>query len=146
MAFEVLPDRKSVPIGHQFVQCHMVFDVKMEDFRCNARHVAGGHMPEVPATITYASVVSRETVGIALMIFTINDLEVRLGDILNACVQAPVKEKVLNTFGPKYDKDAGKASVIVRASSVGEAFRSHLARCMQCMGYQSCKIDPDVWL
>ena len=44
VAFEVLPDGKSVPIGHQFVQCHMVFDIKMEDFRCKARLVAGGHM------------------------------------------------------------------------------------------------------
>ena len=33
VAFEVLPDGKPVPIGHQFVQCHMVFDIKMEDFR-----------------------------------------------------------------------------------------------------------------
>ena len=33
VAFEVLPDGKSVPIGHQFVPCHIVFDVKMEDFR-----------------------------------------------------------------------------------------------------------------
>ena len=33
VAFEVLPDGKSAPIGHQFVQCHMVFDIKMEDFR-----------------------------------------------------------------------------------------------------------------
>ena len=33
VAFEVLPDGKSVPIGHQFVQCHTVFDIKMEEFR-----------------------------------------------------------------------------------------------------------------
>mgnify|MGYP006191742737 CR=1 FL=1 len=33
VAFEVLPDGKSVPIGHQVVQCHLVFDLKIEDFR-----------------------------------------------------------------------------------------------------------------
>ena len=33
VAFEVLPDGKPVPVGHHFVQCHMVFDIKMEDFR-----------------------------------------------------------------------------------------------------------------
>ena len=32
VAFEVLPDEKLLPIGHQFVQCHMVFDIKMEYF------------------------------------------------------------------------------------------------------------------
>ena len=90
MAFEVLPDGKLVPIGHQFVLCHMVFDVKMEDFRYKARLVAGGHMTKVPATIMYASIVSRETVRIALMITALNDLEFKLGDILNAYVQTPV--------------------------------------------------------
>ena len=33
VAFKVLPDGKEVPTGHQFVQCHNVFDIKMEDFR-----------------------------------------------------------------------------------------------------------------
>ena len=42
-----------LPIGHQFVQ-----DVKMEDFRWNARLVAGGHMTKAPANIMYASIVS----------------------------------------------------------------------------------------
>ena len=30
---EVSSDGKSVHIGHQFVQYHMVFDIKMEDVR-----------------------------------------------------------------------------------------------------------------
>ena len=40
VAFEVLKDGKSVLIGHQFVLCHMLFDIKMEDFRQKARLVA----------------------------------------------------------------------------------------------------------
>ena len=32
-AFEVLPDGKSEPVDHQFVQCHMVLDINMKDFR-----------------------------------------------------------------------------------------------------------------
>ena len=71
----------------------MVFDIKMEDFRCKVRLVAGGHMTESLATITYTSIVSSETVRIALMIDTLNDLEVNLGYILNVYVQAPVTEK-----------------------------------------------------
>ena len=46
------------------------------------------------ATITYDSLVSRETVRIALNIATLNDLEVKLGNSLNAYVQALVTEKV----------------------------------------------------
>ena len=58
-----------------------------------ARLVAVGHMTKELATIMYASVVLRETVKIALMIAAINDLETKLGNILNANVQAPVTEK-----------------------------------------------------
>ncbi len=32
IAFKILLDGKSVPIGYQKVPCHMVFDIKMEDF------------------------------------------------------------------------------------------------------------------
>ena len=47
-------------------------------------------------------------------------------------------------------KDAGKTTVIVRAlcglKSAGAAFRSHLANCIESLGYESCKADPDLWL
>ena len=61
VAFEILQDGKKVPIGHQFAWCHVAFDIKMEDFRCKVRLVAGGYMTEAPATITYASVVSSQS-------------------------------------------------------------------------------------
>jgi hypothetical protein len=32
IAFNILPDGHSVPIGYQKIPCHMVFDMKMEDF------------------------------------------------------------------------------------------------------------------
>ena len=113
----------------------MVFDIKMEDFRCKARLVARGHMTKALASIMYASIVLRETIRIALMIATLNDLEVKLGKILNAYVQAPVTEKVWTILGPEFGKDAGKTAVIVRTlyglKSAGAAFRSHLTRCME---------------
>ena len=80
----------------------MVFDVKMEDSRYKARLLQEGHMTKAPATIMYATVVSRETVRILLMNVTQNDLEVNLGDILNAFVKAPVTEKVWTTLGLEF--------------------------------------------
>ena len=58
VAFQVLADGKSIPLAYQMIRCHTVYDVKMENFRHKAWFVAGGHMIEVPATISYASVVS----------------------------------------------------------------------------------------
>ena len=42
VAFDVLPEGQNAPIGHQFVKCHMIFDVKMEDFHQKSQYVTGG--------------------------------------------------------------------------------------------------------
>ena len=81
----------------------MVFDIKMEDIRHKAMLVAGGHMTKAKITLK-----SREIVRIALMIATFNNVEAKLGNILNAYVQAPVTEKVWTTLGPEFGKDARK--------------------------------------
>ena len=54
----------------------MVLGIKMENIRHNTSLMAGVHMAEAPATIMYASVVSREAVTIALVIATLNNTEV----------------------------------------------------------------------
>ena len=48
VTFKILNDDKSVPRNHQFVKCHMIFDVKMENFRRKTRLVAGGHIRNLP--------------------------------------------------------------------------------------------------
>jgi hypothetical protein len=48
-------------IGFQEIGCHIVFDIKM-DFTRKARFIAGCHMTDTPAAMTYSSVVSRESV------------------------------------------------------------------------------------
>ncbi len=150
IAFNILLDGGSAPIGYQKIPCHMIFDVKMEDFRLKARLVAGGHLTKSLATITYASVVSHETVRLALTFASLNDLEVKVGNVLNAYITAPVKEKVWSILGPKFGLDSGKSAVIVRAlyglKSAGAAFRAHLASFMHQMRYKSCKANPDLWL
>jgi hypothetical protein len=78
----------------------MIFDVKMEVFRRKARLVTGGHKTEAPATITDANVVSRETVRIALLMAALNNLEVKVGDVLNAYITAPITKKVWTVLGP----------------------------------------------
>ena len=150
VAFKPLEDGEKIPVGYQEIKCHMVFDVKMEDFRRKARFVAGGHMTEVPMAATYSSVVSRDSVRIAFTMAALNDLDVCTGDIENAYLTAPVKEKIWCVLGKEFGSDAGKRALIVRAlyglKTAGAAFRAHLADCMRHMGWTSCLADPDVWL
>ena len=150
VAFKILPDGESVPPTFQEIRCHLVFDVKMEDFRRKARFVAQGNLTEAPATVTFASVVSRETVRIALTLAALNDLEVKTADIENAYLTAPVSEKIWCKLGPEFGDDAGKTAIIVRAlyglKSAGASFRNHLADCMRHLGWSSCIADQDLWM
>jgi hypothetical protein len=88
-------------------------------------------MTEAPATITYASVVSREIVRIALLIAALNDLNVKVRDVLNAYITAPITKKVWTVLGPEFGIDAGMSAIIVHAlyglKSAGAAFCAHLA-------------------
>jgi hypothetical protein len=133
VAFKILEADESPPPTYQQIGCHIIFDVKMEDFWRKARYMAGGHRTETPTTLTYASVVSRETVCIALMIAALNDLQVKASDIQNAYLTAPVTEKIWTVCGLKFGPDAGKKAIIVRAlyrlKSAGAAFRNYLANC-----------------
>jgi hypothetical protein len=50
IAFRVLNAKEAIPPTHQDIRCHMIFDVKMEDFRRKARFMAGGHTTDPPPT------------------------------------------------------------------------------------------------
>jgi hypothetical protein len=54
---------KNHPPTYQEIHCRMIFDIKIEDFRRKERFVAGGHTPDTPHAMTYASVVSMESEG-----------------------------------------------------------------------------------
>jgi hypothetical protein len=62
----------------------------MEDFWHKARLVAGEHMTDPPATATYASIVSYESIHIALTPAALNDLDLLAADIKNAYSNAPM--------------------------------------------------------
>jgi CxxC motif-containing protein (DUF1111 family) len=93
----------------------MVWDVKMEDFCRKARFMAGGHMTETPASNTYANVVSRESVCITLTLAALNDLDVKIADIENAYLTAPVMEKIWCVLGPQFGANACKQAIIVHS-------------------------------
>ena len=77
-------DKNSMPSpGFKKIRCHIIFDVKM-DLTCKARFVAGGHLTDPPTAMTYASVVSRESVRIAFLLAAYNVFEILSGDIGNA--------------------------------------------------------------
>jgi hypothetical protein len=151
-AFKILKPEEHEPINYQFMKCHIILDINMEDFRRKAQLVAGGHMTDPPATASYASIVSHESVCIALTAAALNDLDLLAADIQNAYLNAPITEKVWIILGVKFGHDLkGRKSIIVRAlyrlKSTVATFRDHLAVCMTGLDYKSHLANPDdVWM
>jgi hypothetical protein len=114
VAFKILDNTQNLPVGYLQIPCRLLFDVKL-DFTRKTRLVAGGHVTDPPSIITYASVVLRESVRIALLIAALNDLDVMGADISNAYLTAPTTEKVWTVLGSEWGADAGRRAIIVRA-------------------------------
>jgi hypothetical protein len=136
--------------GYQEITCHMVFDVKM-DLTHKARSVAGGgHMTETPASLTYSSVVSRDSVRIAFLIAALNDLDIMSFDIGNAYLNAPCQEKIWFVAGPEFGSRQGQVIKIMRAlyglKSNGASWRNTLQRTIcEELGFETTTADPDVY-
>ena len=112
--------------------------------------VAGVHMTEAPVLITYARVVSRDSMWIAFTIAALHDFELKAADIMNAYLTAANSEKTCTVLGPEFGEDVGKKSLIVRTlygqKSPSSLFWNHISDCLWHLGYTSCKADANIWM
>ena len=75
-------------------------------------------MNEVPAFTSYSPVISRETVGVCFMLAALNELDVKMGDVGNAFIEAKPRENchVIITDGQMFGPSlVGRIAVIVCA-------------------------------
>ena len=147
VAFRILENDE---VGYKPVTGHIIFDVKM-DFTRKCRWVLDGHKCKDPEGSTYAGVVSRESVRIALLYAALHDLEVCAADIRNAYLQAPSSQKDYIICGAEFGiENLGKRALITRAlyggKAAGSDFRNHLRHCMRHLNFEACLADPDVWM
>ena len=80
VAFKILEDNEHVPPGYRKSSGHIIWDLKM-DFTRKARWVKDGHRTPEPLNSTFAGVLSRESIRIALTYASLNGLPVWGADI-----------------------------------------------------------------
>jgi hypothetical protein len=151
VAFEEYEGNPEELVGYTEITGHMVFDIRLgENFRRKARFCADGHKTGAPASVTYSTVVSRDSVRLILLLAALNDLDVLGADIQNAFLTAPNREKVWIRAGPEFGPEEGKTFIVVRAlyglKSASFSFRSFAAEKLDSLGFKSSEADPDVWL
>ena len=148
-ALRILEDNDTVPPGYKKIDLMTVFDVKM-DLTRKARICARGDQTEPPLSVTYASVVTRESIRLGFMLAALNNLKVLSADVAGAYLNAPCAEKVYIILGPEFGDLQGKTAIIEKAlyglRSAGFAWRSLCARTLrEEMDFVPCRGDMDVW-
>jgi hypothetical protein len=135
--------------GYKRICVHFVFDVK-HDLRHKARLVAGGHLTDPTTEGTYSGVVSLRSLRIATLAAELNGLEIMVGDISSAYLEAYTEEKVCFIAGPEFGPLAGHLLTIEKAlyglRTSGARWHNKFADTLRNMGYTPCKADPDVWM
>ncbi len=92
--FRVLGDDEVLPEDYTRIPYHLIWDIKF-DGRRKCRLVAGGHRtPSVAPEEVYSGVVSMETIRMAFVLASMNNLEVCAADISTAFHYGKTREKV----------------------------------------------------
>ncbi len=149
-ALRVLGDLEKVPVGSTQIDLMIIFDMKM-DLTRKCRICARGDQNDAPMNVTYASVVSQESVRIRFMLALLNGLKMLQANVAGAYLNAPCAERVHTVLGPEFGDQQGKVAVIVKAlyglSSSGYAWRSYCAGIMRdSLNFRQCRADDDVWM
>jgi hypothetical protein len=129
----------------------LMFDVKMNFDRKSRWVLDGHHTGNLTSITTYAGVVSRDSVRIAMTYAALNQVDVTAADICNAYLQAPSSQHNFIVCGLKFGlENVGKHTLIRRAlyggKSAGCDFQNHLRECMNHLGFTPCRADPDIWM
>jgi hypothetical protein len=100
-------------IRYQEIRCHVIYVTK--DFTRKARFVTGGHTTDALGSITYSSVVSRNSVQLAFFAAGLNDLDVLAGNVTNAYLNMKCRAKIWFDGGIKTGEDKGKVLIVTQA-------------------------------
>ena len=148
VAFNFLDRYNHALVGYKEITCHLIFDVKMDPTR-KARYLAGGYLAYPPLSMTYAIMVSLDSVCLTSLIASLNYLDILSGDIQNAYLNALTKEKVFFYPGDEWKSDQGKVVFVVIAlyglKSSDLAWGNHLYEILgNNLGFQSSLADNGI--
>ena len=137
-------------VRYQEVRCHMIFNVKMSGLVRKVSLVAGGHTTDTPSSITYSSVVSRDSVRIVFLVAALNDLDIMSVDIGNAYLNAPNKEKIWMIAGHEFGTDKGAVFIITQTlyglKSAGAEWRTFFAQALTRLEFKPTWGNRDVYI
>ena len=107
-------------------------------------------MIEAPNSITYSSVVSRDSIHIGFLLAYLHVIHITTIDLENSYLNALCEEKIWFVGGDECGQDKGRAIIIVRAlyglRSAGLSWRSALAAAFREIVLEPLTTDPNIYI
>jgi Reverse transcriptase (RNA-dependent DNA polymerase) len=108
-------------------------------------------MTDVLKESVYARFVSRDSVRLAFMLASFNNLKVLVGDVQKAYLNAPTEERCYCISGQEFGcNNVGRPVKIIRAlyglRSSGARLRDHMAATLLELRFKNCLADLNVYL
>jgi hypothetical protein len=138
-----------LPTEYKVIPYHIIFDVKF-DGRRKSCLVADGNHADPPKEDVYSGVVGTETVRLAFLVASLNNLKVCAADIGNAFLYGCCKEKLAIRAGIEFGPLQGQLLIIYKSlygtKTGSAAFHEHLAEKLRQMGFKPSYADTDFWI
>ena len=120
------------------------------EFQQNERFMDRGHMTEAPNSVTYSSVVSRDSICIGFLLASLHGFYITAIDLENAYLNVPCVDKICFVGGDECGKDKGRVLLIVSAlyglKSAGFWWISSLVTALQEIGLKPIMAGSNVWI
>ena len=133
----------------QKIRVHFVYAVK-HDGRFKARLVADGHLTKEPVESIYSGVDSLRSLGMAVYLSKLNDLEIWGADVGNAYLEAYTDETLCIIAGPEFKELQGHLLIMIKVlygnRSGGARWHDRLFDILQEVKFKPFKVDLDVWM
>ena len=109
--------------GHEYVNVHMIFDIKMDiNFTRNETLVDDGHTTVPSSSIAYSRGVSRDIVGVACLYASLKYLEILACIICNGYINTKCREKCWTEVGTDFETKKGMTMILVKAITMDSRY------------------------
>jgi len=134
---------------YQYAPLRMVFEAK-EDGRRKCRLVIFGHVVDSRGISSRSSVVKGVSVRMLDLLAHRDNLQILHGDVSNAFISAPCREKIYSRAGAEFGDREGAILILKKAlyglRSSSKAFRCCFADYLRTLGFFPTRYDRDVWM
>ncbi|MGH3056579.1 MAG: reverse transcriptase domain-containing protein, partial [Gaiellaceae bacterium] len=135
------------PTDYQYAPLCMIFNVKA-DLRRKARLVIGGHVIDASHLNSYSSVVKGISIRLLALIAKANTLKCLCGDVGNAYVNAPTREKIYTRAGPEFGDREGQIVTLVKAlyglQTSGAEWQAYFSDSLRALEFKPTRYDTNV--